>query len=212
MTMHTALPSKYIVGVTGGIGCGKTTVTKLFAAKGIDIVDADNVARDVVVPGYGGLEALVSAFGKEVLTEQNTLNRAALREIVFADPVAKEKLNGILHPLIRENMLNQLQNTRSHYCMLSAPLLFENNLHRLVNRNLVIDISEAQQLERTLKRDGSKIDTIKNIMAAQVSREKRLALANDIIDNSKHMALLAPQVDALHLKYTKLAAEAFSAR
>ncbi|MFT6738497.1 MAG: dephospho-CoA kinase, partial [Kangiellaceae bacterium] len=189
---------KYIVGVTGGIGCGKTTVTNLFAAKGIDIVDADLVARDVVMAGSEGLNALVIAFGDTILSPQNTLNRGALREIVFADSKAKDKVNGILHPLIRQNMMNQLQNTQSHYCILSAPLLFENNLQQFVDRCLVVDITQSQQLERTLGRDGGNANTIKNIMAAQVSREKRLTLANDVIDNSKTQSFLAPQVDSLH--------------
>ncbi|MFT6269258.1 MAG: dephospho-CoA kinase [Alphaproteobacteria bacterium] len=199
--------TKYIVGVTGGIGCGKTTVTDLFAAKGIDIVDADVVARDVVVAGSQGLKALVLVFGDRILSAQNTLNRSALREIIFADSKAKEKVNGLLHPLIRQNMMNQLQNTRSHYCILSAPLLFENNLQQIVNRTLVVDIAESQQLERTLGRDGGNESTIKNIMAAQVSREKRLSLATDTIDNSKALHLLAPQVDSLHSKYIKLATQ-----
>jgi dephospho-CoA kinase len=198
---------KYIVGVTGGIGCGKTTVTNLFAAKGIDIVDADLVARDVVMAGSEGLNALVIAFGDTILSPQNTLNRGALREIVFANSKAKDKVNGILHPLIRQNMMNQLQNTQSHYCILSAPLLFENNLQQFVDRCLVVDITQSQQLERTLGRDGGNANTIKNIMAAQVSREKRLTLANDVIDNSKTQSFLAPQVDSLHSKYTMLAAQ-----
>jgi|AntRauMFilla1563_2_1112583.scaffolds.fasta_scaffold74294_1 dephospho-CoA kinase len=201
------ISNKYIVGVTGGIGCGKTTVTDLFAAKGIEIVDADVVARDVVVKGSTGLNALMEAFGDGILTEQHTLNRAALREIVFTDPQAKKKVNNILHPLIRTKMLNQLKNTKSHYCILSAALLLENSLEKLVNRTLVIDITTKQQLERTLNRDGGNADTIKNIMAAQVSREKRLALANDVIDNTGGVDFLGPQVDKLHQSYRAFASK-----
>jgi dephospho-CoA kinase len=197
----------FIVGVTGGIGCGKTTVTNLFAAKGIDIVDADLVAREVVVPGSQGLSELVSQFGDNILDEKKALDRAALRTLIFADNNAKVVVNKILHPLIRENMLNQLINTKSQYCILSAPLLFENKLQTLVNRTLVIDIPETLQLERTMSRDGGNIETIKSIMRAQISREKRLALADDIIDNSKTINFLKPQVNVLHLKYMTLASK-----
>lgn len=197
--------TKYIVGVTGGIGCGKTTVTNLFAAKNIEVVDADIVARDVVVAGSQGLRALVAAFGEKILTPQQTLNRSALREIVFGSTRAKNTVNGILHPLIRESMLNQLKNTQSHYCILSAPLLFENELHQLVNRSLVVDVTQKLQLERTLDRDGGNASTIKSIIAAQVSREKRLSLADDVIDNSHNISSLGPQVDKLHKKYMTLA-------
>jgi dephospho-CoA kinase len=205
MSTPMTLENKYIVGVTGGIGCGKTTVTDLFAAKGVDIVDADVVARETVIAGSRGLKELVEAFGNEILNEQGTLNRAALREIVFDNKSAKEKVNAILHPLIRDAMLSHLHNTKSRYCMLSAPLLFENNLQVLVNRCLVVDVTKAQQLERTLSRDGGKQSTIESIIAAQVTRETRLSLANDIIDNTKSQSMLVAQVDELHKKYTKLA-------
>jgi dephospho-CoA kinase len=210
MHENNILNKKYIVGVTGGIGCGKTTVTDLFAVKGIEVVDADLVARDVVVIGSEGLKSLVSIFGDKILTSQHTLNRSALREIIFTDTNAKEKVNAILHPLIREEMVNQLKNTKSLYCILSAPLLFENKLQRLVNRNLVVDITEPQQLLRTLARDGGIAGTIENIIATQVSRKERLALANDVIDNSKAISLLTPQVDSLHTKYSSLAKQALA--
>lgn len=197
----------FIIGVTGGIGCGKTTVTNLFAAQGIDIVDADLVAREVVVRGSQGLNELVLQFGDNILNKNNELNRAELRKLIFADNNAKEKVNQILHPLIREKMMNQLANTRSQYCILSAPLLFENKLQTLVDRTLVVDIPEALQLERTLARDGGNEDTIKSIMHSQVNREQRLALADDIIDNGKSLSLLAPQVKALHHKYEALASK-----
>lgn len=205
MLITTDRQEKFIVGVTGGIGCGKTTVTDLFAAKGIDVVDADLVARDVVVPGSQGLKELVQQFDESILNENNELDRAALRTLIFADSKAKERVNQILHPLIRKNMMNQLINTRSQYCMLSAPLLFENKLQTMVDRTLVIDISESLQVERALARDGGNEETIKSIIRSQVSREQRLAFADDIIDNSDSQSALAPQVEALHLKYEALA-------
>lgn len=201
------LKEKFIVGLTGGIGCGKTTVTDLFATKGIDIVDADLVAREVVVPGSHGLNELVRQFDKSILNANNELDRAALRTLIFADSKAKELVNQILHPLIRINMMNQLINTKSQYCILSAPLLFENNLQTIVNRTLVVDILESLQVERALARDGGNEDTIKSIIRSQVSREQRLAFADDIIDNSDSQSALIPQVDALHLKYKVLSAK-----
>ncbi len=196
---------RYIVGVTGGIGSGKSTVTDLFAEHGIQVVDADVVAREVVAPGSNGLQQVVSAFGSKVLLANGELNRQALREIVFSNEDAKQRLNAILHPLIRTQMWNQLQNTQSEYCILAAPLLFENNMQGLTDINLVVDVSEQTQLERTLQRDGGNIATIKGIMASQFSQKQRLELADDIIDNSKDKSWLVHQVNDLHKKYTKKA-------
>ncbi len=198
--------NKYIVGVTGGIGSGKTTVTNMFKNKGIEVVDADVVAREVVIPGSEGLQQLVAHFGESILNDTGDLNRALLREIVFSDPQAKQTLNHILHPLIRQKMLNQLQNTRSQYCILSAPLLFENNLHTLVNRSAVVDIEEHQQLTRTMSRDGGNQKTIQGIINAQVSRTKRLSLADDVIDNTQGINKLVEQVENLHQQYLALSA------
>lgn len=197
----SSIKDKLIVGVTGGIGCGKTTVTNLFAQHGVDIVDADEVAREVVRPNSKGLKELISHFGQSILNKNNTLNRGALRTLIFADDNAKNTVNTILHPLIREEMLNQLHNTMSQYCILSAPLLLENKLQNLVGQILVIDIPESLQLERTLSRDGGNITTIKSIMRSQVTREQRLAMADDIIDNSRSINNLKPQVNLLHDKY-----------
>lgn len=199
--MHSNLETKYIVGVTGGIGSGKTTVTDLFAALGVAVVDADVVAREVVAIGTQGLHAVVKSFGKQVLLPNGELDRQQLRQIVFNDAGAKDTLNHILHPLIREKMLNQLQNTQSQYCILSAPLLLENNLQVLVDTVLVVDVLPAIQLQRTLLRDGSNEDTIKGIMAAQISREERLYKANELIDNNNEITGLPEQVNDLHKKY-----------
>ena len=196
---------RYIVGVTGGIGSGKSTVTDLFAEHGIQVVDADIVAREVVEPGSDGLQQVTSAFGAKVLLANGELNRQALREIVFSNEDAKQRLNAILHPLIRTQMWNQLQKTQSEYCILSAPLLFENNMQGLTDTNLVVDVSEQTQLERTLQRDGGNTATIKGIMASQFSQKQRLELADDIIDNSKDKSWLVHQVNDLHKKYTKKA-------
>jgi dephospho-CoA kinase len=198
---------KFIVGVTGGIGSGKTTVTNMFAEKQIDIVDADLVARDVVVPGSEGLLAIEKHFGKSVLDAKGALDRSMLRQIIFADEQKKLLLNNLLHPLIRQEMLNQLAQTSSQYAILSAPLLFENGLDKWVNRSLAVDISEETQLQRTLARDGGNSNTVKNIISSQISRKDRLEKADDIIDNSKDIADLAQQVERLHKQYLDLSAD-----
>lgn len=192
--------SKYIVGLTGGIGSGKTTVGNLFAAKGVDTVDADVVAREVVAPNSFGLQAIEQRFGSSIILENGELNRQALRELVFADASAKDDLNAILHPLIRVEMLNQLACTQSDYCLLIAPLLFENKLESLCNESIAVDLSEQQQLSRAMARDGSNESTIKGIMAAQISRSERLKKADYIVDNSRSLDSLVDQVNDLHKK------------
>jgi dephospho-CoA kinase len=198
-----ALQKKYIVGVTGGIGSGKSTVTRLFEDKGIQAVDADIVAREVVALNSAGLAKITARFGEQILSKSGNLNRSQLRELVFNDPQAKTDLNNILHPLIREEMLKQLAKTTSEYCLLVAPLLFENNLQTLCDCSLAVDISQDAQLARTLSRDGGNADTIKGIMSAQISRQERIDKADDIIDNSQDQAWLVDQVNDLHKKYLK---------
>lgn len=198
--------SAFIIGLTGGIGSGKTTVSDLFAVKGIDIIDADIVAREVVKVGSSGLSSIVDRFGDSMLTEEGTLNRAKLRELIFADESKKEWLNQLLHPLIRQEILSQLAAATSKYCILVAPLLFENNLQKFVNRSLVIDISEQLQITRTVKRDKSAQSQIEAIIASQISRQDRLALADDIIDNSpNNQKQLLASVEALHQRYLQQA-------
>lgn len=197
---------QFIIGVTGGIGCGKSTAVDLFTQKGIDSVDADIVARMVVEPGSEGLAKLIIAFGSEILSEDGSLNRQELRQLVFTDEKKKQSLNDILHPLIRAKMFELLSETKSQYCLLVAPLLFENKLDVYVTRTLVIDIPEDQQLKRTLARDGSDETIIRNIMKAQISREQRRRLADDVIDNGKDVEYLSHQIDQLHKKYLNLSA------
>lgn len=199
--------SHYLVGLTGGIGSGKSTVAAYFSHLGVGLVDADLVARQVVAPGTPALEAIHQRFGAEVLTETAELNRTRLREIVFTDDSAKTWLNQLLHPLIRREMLQQLAAATSPYALLVAPLLFENKLEQLVDTVLVVDVSEQTQLSRTAARDGSSETLVRAIMAAQCHRAERLARANYVIDNEKAAENLPDRVRALHQVFLQLAEE-----
>ena len=188
----------FVVGLTGGIGSGKSAATDIFASLGIDIVDADEVARDVVAVGSQGLLQIAEHFGEHILLEDGSLDRAALREKVFANPDEKTWLNGLLHPLIRSRMQQLIMESTSPYCILSVPLLVENKLTEMCNYVVVVDCPEALQLERALKRDGSSEATIKSIMASQASRKERLNAADHVLDNSTSLNALSSQVSALH--------------
>lgn len=198
----------WVLGVTGGIGSGKTTVTDLFAEQGIVVVDADVIARTVMEPGTPALNAVEERYGPQALSTDGSLNRRWLRERVFADPAEKTWLNQLTHPLIRQQLLEQLEQARSPYVILSAPLLIENQLTALCDRVLVVDVSPAVQRERTIARDQVSGDQVDAIMQAQASRQQRLAAADDIIHNDGPLAELAPQVAHLHELYLKLASQA----
>ncbi|MGO4893958.1 dephospho-CoA kinase [Flavobacterium sp. W21_SRS_FM6] len=200
--------STYVVGVSGGIGSGKTTVTNLFAELGIDIIDADVIAREVVAPQTLGLNAIVAKLGQDILDNHGHLNRALLRQLVFTQPDLKEWLNQLLHPLIREQMQKQTQGASSPYCILSVPLLVENQGYKTVDRVLIVDVSEATQLQRTVLRDNSNVEQISAIMRAQASREQRLAVADDVIENEGSEQELIEKVAQLHQLYLSLAESA----
>ena len=198
----------YVVAITGGIGSGKTTVANQFAALGIEVVDADLIAREVVAPGTPALAAITSHFGPEILTEQGLLDRRVLRERIFSDQAAKSWLNALLHPIIRSEMLRQCAAVSSPYCLLVVPLLVENRLTGLANRVLVVDVDEATQIERTCRRDGVDQEQAQAILAAQASRTERLAAADDILDNrtADKMAIRA-QILSLHQTYMAFASQ-----
>ncbi|MGI2141955.1 dephospho-CoA kinase [Shewanella baltica] len=196
--------SKFVVGLTGGIGSGKTTVANLFSAEGITLVDADIVAREVVAPGSKGLEAIVTHFGAEILTPEGELDRAKLRQRIFSHPEEREWLNQLLHPMIRQEMLAQVEKATSAYVIMVVPLLFENGLDRLVNRTLVVDISPELQINRTVKRDNVDASQVNNIISSQCSRSEKLARADDIIDNQGEISTLKREVLALHQRYLQL--------
>jgi dephospho-CoA kinase len=202
--------SHFVVGVSGGIGSGKTTVTNIFSSLGVEVVDADVIAREVVSVGTPGLNAIVKKFGQQIVSESGELNRSSLRQLVFSQPELKEWLNRLLHPLIREQMQQQTQSAKSVYCILSVPLLVENNLIKSVDRVLIVDVSEATQLQRTIRRDNSNEQQISAIMRAQASREQRLAVADDVVLNEGSPIELLEKVTELHQCYLKLAASKIS--
>ncbi|MDC8830174.1 dephospho-CoA kinase [Alteromonas gilva] len=194
-----------IVGLTGGIGSGKTLVSDTFASFGVPIIDADVIARQVVAPGSTGLAAIAAHFGPDVLTAEGQLDRSALRQRVFTNDSEKQWLNSCLHPLIRTAMQAQINAVTAPYAILAVPLLLENNLQHMVDRIAVVDCSESLQLSRALRRDGSSETVIKGIMASQVSRNERRDAADDIIDNSGDIAFTRQQVEACHQRYIALA-------
>ncbi|CAJ1765295.1 Dephospho-CoA kinase [Aeromonas hydrophila] len=198
----------YVVAITGGIGSGKTTVANQFAELGIEVVDADVIAREVVEPGTPALAAIAAHFGSEVIAPDGQLDRRRLRERVFTDPQAKGWLNALLHPLIRTEMQRQCAAARSPYCLLVVPLLVENRLTALANRVLVIDVDEATQIERTCRRDGVSREQAQAILTAQASRAERLAVADDVLDNQNGTPeAIKSRILALHETYLAFASQ-----
>lgn len=206
------MSSKLIIGLTGGIGSGKSLACSLFHDKGIDVIDADVVAREVVEPGTSALSTIAGHFGDAILQTSpaglQQLNRAKLRELIFADPKEKQWLEDLLHPLINQRIREQLGNSRSPYAILASPLLLETRQFQLVDRILVIDASEELQIDRASQRDTNNRNQIKAIMAAQLPRQERRARADDIIENHGSIAELQMQVDQLHQRYLSLAQSA----
>ncbi len=205
----------YVVGLTGGIGSGKSTIAELFAELGVPVIDADLVARQVVEKGSPLLAEIAAHFGPEILLEDGALNRAALREKVFNHESEKQWLNQLLHPAIRHEMLQQLAAQRMPYCIFMVPLLIENKLTALCQRVLVVDVSEQTQMTRASKRDNNQLALIKNIMQSQVSRSERLQHAADVINNDTDLSESLPQLKQkvldLHHLYLQLA-EKFNER
>lgn len=179
-----------------------------FANLGVPLIDADIIARQVVEPGMPALAAIASHYGETILQTDGTLDRAALREKIFSEPQEKAWLNSLLHPLIQQETQRQLAEIDKPYVLWVVPLLIENGLHQRANRVLVVDVAPEIQLARTMARDGITRLQAEHILASQVSRQQRLACADDIIDNSGDPLIIAPQVASLHQQYLKLAAAA----
>ncbi len=193
------------IGLTGGIGAGKTTVSDMFAALGVTIVDADVISREVVAVGSPALLTIAKHFGEGILLESGELDRAQMRTRIFKDADAKQWLEQLLHPLIRQETLSQLDHAAGAYVILSSPLLLETDQHRLVDRIVVVDIPETLQLERASARDKNKRDQIQAIIDQQIPRRQRLARADDVIDNSLSLEATRTSVEQLHAHYTHLA-------
>ena len=196
-----------VVGLTGGIGSGKSTVASLFMQSGATVIDADSLAREVVAAGSEALTEISSHFGSHLLDTNGELRRAELRKIVFADATERVWLEQLLHPLIANLMQQRIVDCESTYCILESPLLLETNQHELVDRVLLVDVSEHKQLQRALLRDGSDEATIKGIIAAQMPRSERLKRADDVIDNDQQPEALSSEVNRLHEKYLAIAGE-----
>jgi len=190
--------SQYIVGVTGGIGSGKSALTSELEKLGTTVIDADLVAREVVEPGKPALKQIASHFGPSILLENSELNRAKLRELVFQDKAEKYWLEKLLHPLIRTRTIELLENAESSYAVLASPLLLETDQHNLVDAIVVVDTPESLQLVRASKRDSNSEEQIKRIMKSQMDRKQRLAKADLVVDNSGSIADLIDQAHSLH--------------
>jgi dephospho-CoA kinase len=197
---------KIVIGLTGGIGCGKTTIANMFVDLGIDIIDADIAARKAVEPESSALIQISQHFGAKFIQSDGTLNRSLLRSKIFSNEHDKLWLTNLLHPLIRQIMLKEIQQSRSSYCLLVAPLLIENDLQSLVDQILVVDLNEGEQIKRAVLRDPSTKEEIKRIIASQIPRTKRLSYADDVIDNSESdLHLIKSRVIKLDQKYRYLA-------
>ena len=186
------------IGLTGGIGSGKTTVCRLFASYGIPIIDADEIAHDLVKPGMPALQAIETAFGAEYIQADGTLNRSKVRDIIFTDDCAKRRLEAILHPLVYSTIQDRLLQLQVPYCIICVPLLFETNMAHIVDRVLVVDCPVTQQVERVKKRENMAVEKIQAIVGSQISREMRIAKADNLISNAGLETDLTKQVGALH--------------
>jgi dephospho-CoA kinase len=194
-----------VIGLTGGIASGKTTISGRFSEHGVPVLDADRIARELVEPGQPALAEIVKIFGTQVLDPQGRLDRPALRRIVFADPKRRAELEGLLHPLVRRVMEQRLQELAAPYCILSIPLLLESGMTDLVDRVLVVDLPERMQMDRMRVRDGLSERDARDVMSAQTTRDARLAAADDVIHNAGTLEDLLEQVDVLHQNYRELA-------
>ena len=201
---------RYTVALTGGIGSGKSTVADAFSHLGVNVIDADVIARQVVEPGTPALLAIAARFGQQMINDDGTLNRRSLRERIFAHAEDKTWLNALLHPLIQQETRRQMQAASSPYVLWVVPLLVENNLVANANRVLVVDVAKETQIARTILRDRVSREHAERILAAQATREQRLAAADDVIENMGPPDAIASDVARLHEKYLMLASQAAS--
>lgn len=200
--------SCFVVGLTGGIGSGKSTVARLFAARGAAVVDTDEIAHALTAPGGAAIPAIRERFGAGVVAPSGALDRQAMRRLVFADPASRQALEAILHPRIRDEADRLVAAAASPYALLAIPLLVETGSYRdRLQRVLVVDCAESTQVARVMARNGLTEDEVRGILAAQASRAQRLAAADDVVVNDGAPEGLDAQVDALHMRYLELAAD-----
>lgn len=195
----------FVVGLTGGIGSGKSTVARMFAALDVELVDADIAAREVVAPGTHALAEIAKHFGSDILMTDGGLDRGALRQVIFQQEKEKRWLEELLHPLIRGWLTQKISSCRTTYCLLVSPLLLETGQAKLVDRILVVDVSIDTQIARTLARDGGEERTVRAIIASQIGRSQRLEYADDIIGNELPIEPLRQRVEKLHQGYLTMA-------
>ena len=192
------------IGLTGGIGSGKSTVSKIFQQINIPVIDADEIAHQLVAVGQPALTKIQQEYGSNILNPDGTLNRKQLKELIFSDDLQKQKLETILHPLIYQAIQKQINALNTPYCISCIPLLFETDMTHLVDRILVVDCPVEEQIKRLLKRDNMTIERIQSIIDSQVSRAFRKSMANDLLDNTLSNESLAQQIKKLHNHYNLL--------
>ena len=197
---------RLLIGLTGGIASGKSTVAQRFMDLGVPVIDADVAAREVVAPGKSGLQQVIDRFGSRVVAENGELNRRALRELVFSDPDARRDLEAILHPLIRSEMDRSAALAVGPYIVMVIPLLIEGGSRERVDRILAVDVDEAVQLQRVMARDHCSAEQAQAILDSQAPRSARLAAADDVLPNGGTVTELRQAVDSLHQQYLRLAA------
>jgi dephospho-CoA kinase len=195
----------YVVVLTGGIASGKTAVSDLFAQRGIPVIDTDQIAHEIVEPGQPALKRITKVFGQEFLGADGRLDRKKMRNAIFSSPQQKNRLESILHPAIAAEVDQLIAQVDEPWCILVVPLLAETSLFSWINRVLVVDVDESVQIERVMARDKIRQKQAQSILDAQTSRRQRLALADDILDNSGSLEELEAMVDKLYQKYTALA-------
>lgn len=204
--------SGFIVGLTGGIGSGKSTVAELFVEHGAALVDTDAIAHELTMAGGAALPALIAEFGQGIVGPDGAMHRAAMRQRVFADPSARGRLEAILHPLIRQLSAARCRAAVAPYVILAVPLLVESGSYgERCDRIVVVDCPESLQIERVVARSGLSVAEVRVIMAAQASRQQRLAAANDVVINAGAKTEIYGQINALHIKYLALASEKLKA-
>lgn len=200
-----------VVGLTGGIGSGKSAASAQFELLGRPIIDADIVAREVVEPGEAALTKIVEQFGPQMLSENGKLDRASLRETVFSDSKSREWLEQLLHPIIRNRIMEKIESYQGSapFAILASPLLLETDQHKMVDHIIVVDVPESLQIKRVISRDKNNKEQVQRIMEAQLSRQNRLELADTVIDNSSDLENLENQIKLLDIKLRELAANEY---